>query len=286
MPTAIRPPRSRGLFSIAALAAGALVATAVALISGGGDVRPPMPTLTSESAAQVQPRATEEGPAADTNSAAPAPGPAAPDPDGAATPIDAVRGFVAGLDSGNAEAAYRLMHPRYRAAFNSYPAFVDDPAPATTFGPFAALGGAGFQSAVFEATAQGESVAVVSVYGEVTRDGVPVTEAVSMVARKAASGWLVEAGGEGGSVFQEPADPGEQITAGDDLVLWTPTDGLSAVLAVVGGEPRETTVTELVDPSETAEIRVDDYSPGSQQVAIGILREDGSVDAIATYFLA
>lgn len=293
MPTETRPPRNRVLVGFAALAVGALIATAVALVGGGGQ---PVAGTPAQALAESRQEAPADGGSQDGGSqdgepedgepeaaAPPVPG---PQPDGAATPIDAVRGFVAGLDAGNAETAYRLMHPRYRDAFDSYADFADDLAPAPRFGPFAALDGAGYQSAVFEGTVQGESVSVVSVFGEITRDGTPVTEAVSLVARKAASGWLVDVGGEGGSVFQDPAEPGEQIAAGDDLVVWTPSAGLSEVLAVVDGEPRDTAVTELVDPSETAEIRVDDYSPGGQQAAVGMLREDGSVDTIATHFVA
>ncbi|MGQ0572795.1 MAG: hypothetical protein ACT4RN_01180 [Pseudonocardia sp.] len=285
MPTEIRPPRNRVVIGIAALAAGALIATTVALAGGPAPIE--VSTAADAGSEAVVAPGAGSGPGAPAAGPAPVPlpDPTTPEPDGAATPVDAVRGFVGSLDAGNAENAYRLMHPRYRDAFDSYAEFAQELTPAPRFGPFAALGGAGYQSAVFEGEVAGEAIALVSVYGQITRDGSPVTEAMSMVARKADSGWLVEDGGEGGSVFQEPGDPGEQITAGDDLVLWTPSAGLSEVLAVVDGEPRDTVVTELVDPSETAEIRVDEYSPGGQQAAIGVLREDGSVDSVATYFL-
>lgn len=278
MHTRTRPPRNRVLIGVAALAVGALVAIVVVSAggSGAGEQAAAPGAATAPGLGSVAPGPTPSGPGAE---------PVTPAPAGAATPVDAVRGFVAGLGGGHAENAYRLMHPRYRAAFDSYATFLDDPAPTATYGPFAALGGPGYQSAVFEATPQDESVAVVSLSGEVMRDGVPVTEAVGMVARKAASGWLVEAGGEGGSVFQRPAAPGDLLAAGDDLVLWTPSAGLSEVLAVVGGEQQETVVKELVDPSETTEIRVGDHSPTAAQMAVGILREDGSVDTVATYFL-
>lgn len=285
MPTLTRPPRDRVVIGIAALAVGALIATVVALLSGSADEPLPVDIAAAPTAAEARSTASDAtgAPAAPGPAAVPTPA-AGPEPDGAATPIDAVREFIAGLAKGDAENAYRLMHPRYREAFDSYRAFADELPPARTFTPFAALGGAGYQSAVFDAKIDSEAIALVSVYGEITRDGASVTEAAALVARKATSGWLVEAGGEGGSVFQDPGEPGEQLTAGDDLVLWTPSAGLSEVLAVVDGEPRETTLTELVDPSETAEIRVDEYSPGGQQVAIGVLRDDGSVDAVATCF--
>jgi hypothetical protein len=209
---------------------------------------------------------------------------AAPDPDGAATPVEAVRGFVGSLGAGNPEQAYRLMHPRHRDRFDSYAAFLTDAGPAEQFGPFAVLGDGAYQSATFAGEVANEQVAVVSVYGTVTRDGEQRTEAVSVAARRAGSGWLVDAVGSGGSVFQNPGTAGEQLTAGEDLVLWTPSGGLLEVLAVVDGEPRTTTVTELDVPSETAEVRVDDYSPGVQQAAVGVLREDGSVVGVATFF--
>lgn len=314
MRTPARPPRDRVSIGIAAIA-GALIAASVVLIGGGAPAAPTMlATLPAAmdtdhdgvvDGAELADEAPPTTPA--TSAAPPAPGsgpgvpvaggPVADDPltdgpladgpaaDGAPTPIDAVRGFVASLGAGDTASAYRLMHPRYRDAFGSFAEFSGH-APTGRFGPFAALGGAGYQSAVFDGGVEGEAVALVSVYGAVMRSGTPMTEAVSMVARKAASGWLVEVGGEGGSVFQTPAEPGAQVTAGDPLVFWTPSAELTEVLAVVDGEPRGTEVTELVDPSETAEVRIADYSPGGQQAAIGVLRADGSVDTVATYFVA
>jgi len=272
---------------IAALAAGALIATTISLVRDGEVAVAHTPTPTAaqsqDAAGDARSGARSEAVEPATTDAVP-PAVPWPEPDGAATPIDAVRGFIDGLDAGDAEDACRLMHPRYRDAFDSYADFAGELAPAARYGPFAALGGADYQSAMFEEAAVGEAVAVVSVYGRINRDGVPVTETFSMVARESPSGWLVEAGGEGGSEFQEPAEPGEQVVLGEDLVVWTPSAGLSAVLAVVDGAPRETVVTELVDPSETAEIRVQEHRPGVQQLVIGVLREDGSVDTVATHF--
>lgn len=209
----------------------------------------------------------------------------APDPDGAATPVEAVRGFVGSLGAGNREQAYRLMHPRHRDRFDSYGAFLADDGPTEQFGPFGVLGAGAYQSATFDGEVANEPVALVSIHGTVTRDGEQQTEAVSVAARRAATGWLVDAAGSGGSVFQNPGTAGEQLTAGEDLVLWTPSGGLLEVLAVVDGEPRTTTVTDLDVPSETAEVRVDEYSPGVQQAAVGVLREDGSVVGVATFFV-
>lgn len=313
MPTA-SPPRDRVTVGFAAIAAGALIAATVALVGGGTTA--PEPTtrallpaaMDTDGDGVADGTAPEDGPLAASGggsdpaqgtagSTDPGPGPGAdaagPEqppasdgqaPDGAATPIDAVRDFIAGLGAGDTAKAWQLMHPRYRDAFDSYADFAGG-APTARFGPFAALGGAGFQSAVFDGKVDGEAVAVVSVLGAVARGGAPATEAVSLVAREAESGWLVEVGGEGGSVFQSPAEPGGTLAAGDPIVVWTPSAGVTEVLAVVDGEARDTEVTELADPSETAEIRVSDRSTGGQQAAIGVLREDGSVDTVATHFV-
>lgn len=286
------PATTRARLITAAAAVTALAVLAVVLLTGRGS------TPVDGTAAAADPAATAATPggagAVGEAPAGPAdgsgvddPGDGAPPVDGAATPVDAVRGFVSSLDAGNDENAYALMHPRYRDDWPFYGEFAADPGPAAEFAPFAALGPGAYQTAAFTQKVQGEAVALVSVYGEVTENGQPATLALAVPVRQAASGWLVDAGdGDGGSVFQNPAPAGEQIQAGSDLVVWTPSAGLGEVLAVVDGEPRPTSVQELDDPGETAEIRVDDYSPGVQQAAVGVLREDGSVDAVATFFTA
>jgi hypothetical protein len=308
-----RPPRDRVRVGIGALAAGALIAAATVLATGDPVVAPgrpipaaqptamdtdgdgvldgmPMQELAAGSDTASNDTASNDTTAAEQASlggvpAAEQPPTDGPEPVGAATPVDAVRGFVASLGAGDRENAFRLMHPRYREAFGSFAEFGED-APVGRFGPFAALGGAAYQSAVFDAAPDGEAVAIVSGHGEIVRERVPVTESVSLVARRGPTGWLVEAPGEGGSVFQIPGTAGDQVSAPAALVVWTPSVGLAEAVAVVDGQPREAAVTELADPIETAEIRVTEYSPGGQQAAVGVLREDGAVDVVSTWFVA
>lgn len=205
-----------------------------------------------------------------------------PVPDGAATPIDAVRGFVAALGRGDTAGAYRLMHPRYRAAFGTYAGFGEN-APVQRLAPFAVLGSARYQSGVFRARVDGETVAIVSAYGRVVRDGTERVAVLGMVARRSTSGWLVELSGEGGSAFRRPESPGEQVTAGTPLLVWTPSEGLTEVLAVVDGEPREASVIPLADPADMTEIAADGSSAGHRQVLVGVLRADGSADVVASF---
>lgn len=240
------PPSARTRLALGlAIAVGVAVVAAFLLLGRApvaGDAAAPSttpgpgPTAVATSDVDVDAEPGEDGGDGDPESDASDPD--GPDPDGAATPVEAVRGFVGSLDAGNREQAYRLMHPRHRDRFDSYAAFLADAAPAEQFGPFAALGAGAHQSATFAGKVADEQVAVVSIHGTVTRDGEQRTEAVGVSTRRAGSGWLVDAVGTGGSVFQNPGTAGEQLTAGEDLVLWTPSGGLLEVLAVVDGEPR------------------------------------------------
>ncbi|MGE3659761.1 MAG: hypothetical protein AB7G09_00470 [Pseudonocardia sp.] len=231
--------------------------------------------------------APEEPVAARPAPSAPAPPTAdGPVPDGAATPIDAARGFVAALAHGDTEAAYRLMHPRYRAAFGTYAGFAER-APTARFAPFGVLGSAHYQSTTFEERVDDEPVAVVSTHGLVSRDGTERAETLAVVARRGAEGWLVEVAGEGGSAFRRPEAPGERVAASDPILVWSPAGEIAQeitdVVAVLDGEPATTTVTPLADPADTVEIRIGEHAPDARQVLVGVLRSDGSVDTVATF---
>ena len=206
-----------------------------------------------------------------------------PEPVGAMTsptPIDAAFDFIGALGDADMAKAWSLLHADGRGGWDTFEQFESETGLIEGLGEFSALSKDRYQAALFDAHPQGRDYAIVSVWGEVTREGLTEFDVYAIGARNDEDGWQVVFLDRAGMVVTSPPSQGAFVDPEDGVRVEAPAAGLFEVVLVADGEKRSVTVGE--GEPEQAVITTTDLSPGVQQVAVAILLTDGTLRGIET----